>query len=108
MLNLSKIVVSNKTFGDVMFLADVRKYNDFNNKDNQIGWKYEVLVPALGLEKVTFKVEDLNNPIPDDVVKRVRNGEMIQVKLSGIEAKIYNNGTMTALSCKASGIELVK
>lgn len=88
---LSKLQINPSSFGDVMYLVSRMKYMDFENKEKQLGWKYEVLVPTIGMEKILVKIEDINNKIDDDILDRVKNGEMIEVSFKNLKSKLYYN-----------------
>lgn len=104
---LSKLQISPDSFGQVMYLVNRMQYMDFENKDVQLGWKYEVLIPAIGMEKIIVKIEDLKNKIEDDIIDKVKNGEMIEVVFNNLKSKLYyNSNNHLMLTAKADSIML--
>lgn len=88
---LSKLKISPESFGNVMYLVNRMKYMDFENKDIQLGWKYEVLIPSIGMEKIVVKIEDLSSKIEDDILDKVKDGELIEVVFKNLKSKLYYN-----------------
>ena len=106
---LSKLKISSESFGNVMYLVNRMKYMDFENKDIQLGWKYEVLVPSIGMEKSIVKIEGLENKIDDDILDRVKAGEMIEVLFKNLQSKLYyNTNNYLMLTAGADSIMLKK
>lgn len=106
---LSKLKISPESFGSVMYLVGKMKYMDFEHKDVQLGWKYEVLIPAIGMEKIMIKVEDLDNVIEDDVLERVKDGDLIEVVFKNLKSKLYyNSNNHLMLTSSADSIILKK
>lgn len=102
-MNINGLKIDNAVFGNKFILTDIKPYKSY--KDGAAGevegYRYEVALPALGLEKVSVKIAGrqlLDMPKEDFPL----------VRFSNLYAKIYVVNGNAGVSITADGINVVK
>lgn len=101
------ILDNNKVFGTRFLVTDkkeAKKYVDGKPTDEITGYKYSVVLPDRGFEKIIVTVSgDLQVATPN------QENYAMQVEFVNLVAKPYvKDGKFIAISCKADGIREVK
>ena len=102
MMKLTDLIVSPKSLGDKLWLADVSpayEYKDGKRTDTVLGYRYSVALPEKGLDKVDVRIDGQQQmDAPDGYV---------EVRFDGLEVFIFWSKGDYHVGAKATGIHLV-
>jgi hypothetical protein len=106
-INLNFPQLAKADYGLAVDVVPYRNYENNKPSETIAGYKYTTVLPLNGYEKIGIKVEQ---PAPlftkEDIEK---GGGSIKIKPIGFQGKFYRTSSGDLdISCKATGIEVVK
>ena len=103
MLSLRDLVIDPKTLGTKLLLVDVRpayEYQEGKRTDRIVGYRYEIVLPDKGFEKLAVEIEG-----PQQLDKPDGYAE---VAFDGLEIYAYQQNGTIAVGARATGIRRIQ
>lgn len=103
MLNIKDLKFDPRSLGSKLLLVDVRpayEYQEGKRTDRIVGYRYEIVLPDKGFEKLAVKIEG-----PQQMDKPDGYAEVV---FDGLEIYAYVSGGQIQVGARATGIREVK